>query len=106
MPFGRSTGIADLIEINSDHKSDYSIKTALKGGIINTLSIGFGASVGREGPIVHIGGVIGSLFFSKIKKNQNLKPLLIACGVASAVSASFNAPIAGVLFAMEVILKN
>ncbi len=105
MPFGRSTGIADLIEINSDHKSDYSIKTALKGGIINTLSIGVGASVGREGPIVHIGGVIGSLFFSKIKKNQNLKPLLIACGVASAVSASFNAPIAGVLFAMEVILK-
>ncbi|PPR78358.1 MAG: H(+)/Cl(-) exchange transporter ClcA [Alphaproteobacteria bacterium MarineAlpha2_Bin1] len=105
MPLKRSTGIADLMTINSDSNNDYSIITALKGALINTLSIGVGASVGREGPIVHIGGVIGHLFLSKIKNNQNLGPVLIACGVASAVSASFSAPIAGIFFAIEIILK-
>ncbi len=105
MPYKRSTGIADLIEINSISKNNFSLVTAIKGAFINTLSIGVGASVGREGPIVHIGGIIGSFFSSKLKMNKNSMNILIACGVASAVSASFNAPIAGVLFAMEIIIK-
>ena len=105
MPNRRSTGIADLMTINSKSKNDYSIILAAKGALINILSLGVGSSVGREGPIVHIGGVIGSFFSSKLKSNPELITIIIACGVASAVSASFNAPIAGVFFALEIIIK-
>lgn len=83
-------------------------KIPLKDGIItalaDALSLGLGAPVGRYGPAIFLGATLGSTiarFFSLGKTSVNI---LLGCGVAAAISASFNAPIAGVIFAHEVII--
>jgi len=70
----------------------------------SALSIGSGGSVGREGPIVQIGSGIGSALGQLLKVNGTQLRTFVACGTAAGIAATFNAPIAGALFAMEVIL--
>ena len=70
----------------------------------SALSIGTGASVGREGPAVHLGASLAGLIARKLHLSRSLSRTLLGCGVAAAVSASFNAPIAGALFATEVVV--
>lgn len=88
---------------------------ALRGGRIrpvvavvkafaSSLSIGTGGSVGREGPIVQIGSTIGSSVGQAMKLSDDRVRNLVACGAAGGIAATFNAPIAGVFFALEVIL--
>ncbi|MCP4335200.1 MAG: chloride channel protein [Gammaproteobacteria bacterium] len=81
-----------------------------RSGIVSTLaaivSIGSGASVGQYGPMVYMGAIAGNLV-SKLKLSiANLPTIAIACGVAAAISTAFNAPIAGLVFAHEVILRH
>jgi CIC family chloride channel protein len=71
------------------------------GGVISVIS---GQSVGREGPAVHLGAGVASRCAHWLKLPNNSRYTLVGCGVASAISASFNTPLAGVIFAMEVIL--
>jgi CIC family chloride channel protein len=73
------------------------------GGAISLIC---GHSVGREGPAVHIGASISSLVGQWLKLPNNSLGTLIGCGVAAAIAASFNTPIAGVIFAMEVVLMS
>ena len=93
----------------------YSI--AKKGGIIpkkqmyaqiitSSLTVGLGGSAGLESPIVITGAAFGSNFAQKYKLSQKDRILLLACGVSAGIGAAFNAPIAGVLFAVEVILTD
>ena len=88
-----------------------------KGGIIrprivllkmfvSAICIGSGGSVGREGPIVQIGSAIGSFLGRFFKMPSFAVTILVGCGAAAGISATFNAPIAGTLFASEVILKD
>ncbi len=72
--------------------------------IATSLTIGLGGSVGREGPIVQVGGAIGSSISRKIGMGEDRVRSLVAAGAGAAIGASFNAPIAGMLFAMEVII--
>lgn len=81
-----------------------------RSGLISTgaavLSLGCGASVGQYGPMVYMGSMIGNLV-AKLKFHvPNLNSIAIACGVAAAISTAFNAPIAGLIFAHEVILRH
>lgn len=83
---------------------------SVRSGVISTLaaivSIGSGASVGQYGPMVYMGAIAGNLV-SQLKLNiANLTNIAIACGVAAAISTAFNAPIAGLVFAHEVILRH
>lgn len=87
----------------------------LRGGIIrkrvvlvkslaSAVSIGTGGSVGREGPIVQIGSAIGSTLGQILRVSSNRMRNLVGCGAAAGIAATFNAPIAGAIFALEVIL--
>ncbi len=72
--------------------------------IASSLCIGSGGSVGREGPIVQIGSTLGSILGQTLKMSDSRVRNLVACGAAGGIAATFNAPIAGVTFALEVIL--
>ncbi|MGV8977809.1 MAG: chloride channel protein [Cellulomonas sp.] len=72
--------------------------------LASALCIGGGGSVGREGPIVQIGAALGSTFGRLLKITEPRMKVLVACGAAGGISATFNAPLAGVFFAMELIL--
>jgi CIC family chloride channel protein len=90
---------------------------AKKGGIVpkkqmyaqiitSSLTVGLGGSAGLESPIVITGAAFGSNFAQKYHLSQKDRILLLACGVAAGIGAAFNAPIAGVLFAIEVVLTD
>ncbi len=71
--------------------------------IVSSITIGSGGSAGREGPIAQIGAVFGSIFGQLLFKTKKYVRLMVSCGVAAGISATFNAPLGGALFAMEII---
>ena len=88
---------------------------ALKNGIIrprvviaklfsSALYIAAGGSVGREGPVIQIGSAVGSSVGQFFKVNSKRMRTFVGCGAASGIAAAFNAPVAGALFAVEIIL--
>ncbi|OGW79875.1 MAG: hypothetical protein A2Z83_02730 [Omnitrophica bacterium GWA2_52_8] len=80
--------------------------TVLVKGVASVVAIGSGASTGREGPAVQIGAGIGSLLARLFRLSEARVKNLVACGAAAGISAVFNAPITGVMFALEIILKD
>ncbi|HSD15300.1 MAG TPA: chloride channel protein [Flavobacterium sp.] len=74
--------------------------------ITSSLTVGMGGSAGLESPITITGAAFGSNYAQKYRLNYKDRTLLLACGVAAGIGAAFNAPIAGVLFAIEVILTD
>ena len=81
---------------------------SLRGGVLTALcdglSLSLGAPVGRYGPAVQLGATAGSMLGKTLGLSKSGMRILVGCGVAAAISASFNAPIAGVIFAHEVII--
>ncbi|MFN3224969.1 MAG: chloride channel protein [Hyphomicrobiales bacterium] len=103
-PQKRPLGVADVIEAKQTPETSLRFWPGVGSAIVSATSLGFGASTGREGPVVHLGATIAASISRLFKLPSSSNRVLLACGVAGAVSASFNAPIAGVLFAHEVIL--
>jgi CIC family chloride channel protein len=79
-------------------------RVAAVKAVASAISIGSGGSVGREGPIVQIGSSLGSTVGQVVGLGPDQTRIMVAAGAAGAIAATFNAPIAGVMFAMEVIL--
>ncbi|HIN21533.1 MAG TPA: chloride channel protein, partial [Rhodospirillales bacterium] len=104
MPEGRTQGVADVIEASALKGGWMSSRVGLTAAVVSAVSIGAGASVGREGPAVHLGASLSGWIGRRLHLTRSLTRTLLGCGVASAVAASFNAPIAGALFASEVVI--
>ncbi len=80
-------------------------QVAVVKAVASAFCIGGGGSVGREGPIVQIGSALGSSLAQLVHLDERRIKLLVACGAAGGIAATFNAPLAGVFFAMEIILR-
>jgi CIC family chloride channel protein len=104
MPDRRPHGVADTIEVGEFVGGRISVRAGIGAAVASILAIGTGGSVGREGPAVHLGATFGSWISDRIRLTGPLTKAILGCGVAAAVASSFNAPIAGALFAHEVVV--
>lgn len=100
----RPGAVPDVMEARIHAGTGLGLRQAFVSAVASVISLGSGASAGREGPIVHLGASMGAALCTRLNLPNAARRTLLACGVAGAVAASFNAPIAGVLFAQEVIL--
>ena len=105
-PDGRARSVADVIEGAALADGRVEQKAGLASAAASLITLGTGGSSGREGPVVHLAAVISSRVSDWIRADGITGRDLLGCAVAAAVSASFNAPIAGALFALEVVLRH
>ncbi|MDP2038944.1 MAG: chloride channel protein [Ignavibacteria bacterium] len=97
-------GLSNLIYLIVRKNSDVPRRKILSHLLTSAATVGMGGSAGLEAPIVLIGSSIGSNVAKDLKLNYKTRTLLLACGSAAGISAIFNSPIAGVIFAVEVLL--
>ena len=97
-------GVPEVMEAVALRGGRIRPRVALVKSLASSLTIGSGGSAGREGPIVQIGSAIGSTLGQALNLSSERVSNLVACGAAAGIAATFNAPIAGVIFALEVIL--
>src|SRR6056297_263434 len=105
-PAGRPLAPPDVIEAVQFHKPLPDLRSGLISTGTAALSLGAGASVGQYGPMVYLGAMFGSFAHRMRLGVPDLASIAASCGVAAAISTAFNAPIAGVLFAHEVVLRH
>jgi H+/Cl- antiporter ClcA len=97
-------GVARVIERLTYHQGYMSLRELVLQFVGAAIAIISGHSVGREGPHVHLGAASGSLLGQALTLPNNSIRTLVGCGAAAAISASFNTPLAGVIFALEVVM--
>ena len=102
----RAGSVPDVIESRALRRGQLPLKEGLISAAASALSLGCGASAGREGPVVHLGATLSGTLARGLNLGPAERRMLVASGVAAAVSASFNAPVAGALFAHEIILHH
>ena len=105
-PEARGHGVPEVMLAVAERGGRISPKVAIVKSLASAICIGSGGSVGREGPIVQIGSALGSTVGQLVRVPPARLRLLVACGAAGGISATFNAPIAGVMFALELILRS
>lgn len=101
----KGSGVPEVMEAVNLRGGRIRGRVAVVKTLASALTIGSGGSAGREGPIVQIGSALGSRVGSLFKMSEQRMRVLVACGAAGGISAAFNAPLAGVFFALEVILQ-
>lgn len=97
-------GVPEVMEAVALRKGVIRKRVVFVKTLASAVSIGVGGSVGREGPIVQIGSAIGSSIGQVLKISAERIRVLVGCGAAAGIAATFNAPIAGSMFALEIIL--
>jgi CIC family chloride channel protein len=97
-------GVPEVMEAVALRSGVIRKRVVLVKSLASAISISTGGSVGREGPIVQIGSAIGSTLGQMLKVSQDRMRTLVGCGAAAGIAATFNAPIAGSMFALEVVL--
>ncbi|WP_234990407.1 chloride channel protein [Aquimixticola soesokkakensis] len=105
-PDGRVRSVADVIEGAALFDGRVEKRAGIASAFASLVTLSTGGSTGREGPVVHMAAVISSWVSIRIHATGLTSRDLLGCAVAAAVSASFNAPIAGALFALEVVLRH
>lgn len=105
-PEARGHGVPEVMLAVHQNEGRIRGRVPVVKSLASAITIGAGGSVGREGPIVQIGSAIGSGLGQLTRQAGENTRLLVACGAAGGIAATFNAPIAGVFFALELILRN
>lgn len=105
-PDGRVRSVAEVIEGSALNEGRVEMRAGIASAFASLITLSTGGSSGREGPVVHLAAVISTGVSRYIKADGITGRDLLGCAVAAAVSASFNAPIAGALFALEVVLRH
>ncbi|MBR2513523.1 MAG: chloride channel protein [Halomonas sp.] len=100
----RKLGVGHVIERLTYHQGRFPMRNWLNQWWVGAVSVLGGLSAGREGPAIHLGAAASSGLGLKLRLPNNSLRVLVACGTAAGISASFNTPIAGVIFAMEVVM--
>ncbi len=103
---GRVRSVADVIEGAAMNDGRVETKEGIASLFASLITLSTGGSTGREGPVVHMAGVVSTWVCKRIHADGITGRDLLGCAVAAAVSVSFNAPIAGALFALEVVLRH
>jgi CIC family chloride channel protein len=98
------TGVAQVVHGANNLHGRLPWKNVVVQFFAGAIALGSGQSLGREGPSVHLGAGISSIVGQKLGLPNNSLRVLIGCGTAAGIAASFNTPIAGIIFAMEVVL--
>lgn len=103
---GRGLGPPDAILAAQAGGRGPGLRSGAGSTLAALVSLGSGASVGQYGPLVYMGSMLGALAGRLERRLGDLRPIAIGCGVAAAIATAFNAPIAGLVFAHEVILRH
>ncbi|MGC3874307.1 chloride channel protein [Halomonas sp. GXIMD04776] len=106
LPEPRSHGPADVIAAVQTRRGRLPARAGVVSALSALLSLGSGASVGQYGPLVHLGASLGSGGARWLRLGRSEDSITIACGVAAAIATAFNAPLAGIVFAHEVVLRH
>jgi CIC family chloride channel protein len=106
MPGKRFEGVQEVIQAAQDTKPSMPVRSGALSTIAAIVSLGSGASVGQYGPLAHMGSSMGSWIGQVAKGDRSFGMISIACGCAAAISAAFHAPIAGLVFSREVVLRH
>ena len=99
-------GVTKALQAVSRHDSRIKPHNMWSSVLASSVTIGFGGSVGAEAPIVYTGAAIGSNFARKAGMSYRSMTILLGCGAAAAVAGIFKAPLAGILFVLEILLFN
>ena len=99
-------GPAEIIAAVQTRNDELRARPGVLSASSSLVSLGSGATVGEYGPLVHIGGSLGATFARIFRSDVTTINITAACGVAAAISTVFNAPIAGILFAHEIVLRH
>jgi CIC family chloride channel protein len=100
----RGPGVSEVMEATHTRGGYLRRRVVIVKALASSICIGTGGSAGREGPIVQMGSGVGSAIGRRSRLSDTRVKILLSCGVSGAIAATFNAPIAGVLFALELIL--
>ncbi len=103
-PEAKGHGVPEVMDAIYYKRGNIRGIVALIKSLASALSIGSGASVGREGPIIQIGAALGSAFSNAIGLSTGQKITLLSAGAGAGIAATFNTPLGGVLFAIEILL--
>jgi CIC family chloride channel protein len=108
MPQGESGehGVARVIYAVALGNGRVPLLGTIRSFLTNAVSIGVGASVGPEGPVIELGAGLGSTLGQKLRLSPERVRTLVGCGAAAGLAAAFNAPIAGAIFALEVVMRD
>jgi chloride channel protein, CIC family len=101
----RGHGVPEVMAAVAERGGRIRPQVSVVKALASALCIGTGGSVGREGPIVQIGSALASAFGQWVRMPENRMRILVACGAAGGIAATFNAPITGVFFGVEIILR-
>jgi CIC family chloride channel protein len=104
-PEARGHGVPEVMIAVAEQGGRIRPQVSAVKAIASALCIGVGGSVGREGPIVQIGSALASTVGQRVRVPEKRLRILVACGAGGAIAATFNAPITGVFFGVEIILR-